>query len=414
MSQARCDGFEHGTTLYFGTDATKTWLDTTGSPAVDAAYALTGTYGARVGQGGQVDQYWRMPTSDVLDGVCQHCLDFGIMVKSHSLDDGNVQIILSIDSGASSAGGPLHIRRESGPVYYFRHAATNIYQLTIDTEYRVRFYSLADGTNYHTWVWIYDAANNLLAHSYYAQAEADTKINLFVGCYGAAAAKIDFDAYIDHIVWAGSEDSTTYDCPYWTLKPGIYVGSPNADDATENDYDADDEQDGATVDTWDHVDEIPPAVADYAIYNVDGALQLWTTDIAEPVGYMPLSVGLGEAFKFVPTATPNAFHHFRIKSGANVSEESEPLDTATRYRAKWFQADPGGGAWTPALVNALLIGMRYEQGDAAKVHLVYHAIIQVPCVTLDTPPSVAAAVPIFSKDGIHSLVFGGQVITGGA
>lgn len=414
MAQARCEGFEHGSASYLTSSNVAAWLTTQGSPAVDAAYALSGTYGARVGRGGQNDDYFEVPSGLVANGVSQHLLDFGIMVKSHSEDDKSIWIIQAFASDGLVVGslgyGTVGVRRESGPVYYFMHGTTKIYQFTIDTEYRLRYYLLADGTNIHIWLWICDASNNLLAHNYFVDAEADTEISLKFGCINAGSQKVDFDAWIDHIVWAGSEDSTTYDCPYWTLKPGIYVGSPNADDATENDY----IDTGSGPVTFDDVAEIPPSTAEWAVWGTDGALQLWTQDIAEPVGYTPLSVGLGEVFKLVPTATANAFHHFRIKSGANVSESSEALGTTIRYYAKWFQADPGGGPWTPALVNALLIGMRYEQGDAVKTHLVYHAIIQVPCVVLDTPPTPGAAMPIFSKDGIHSLVFGGQVITGGA
>lgn len=64
--------------------------------------------------------------------------------------------------------------------------------------------------------------------------------------------------------------------------------------------------------------------------------------------------------------------------------------------------------WTWADVDAL--GMRIEKQNSGKGNevRVYKTEIRVTY----TPSGVGATMPIMSKDGIHSVIFGGQIITG--
>jgi hypothetical protein len=53
-------------------------------------------------------------------------------------------------------------------------------------------------------------------------------------------------------------------------------------------------------------------------------------------------------------------------------------------------------------------------GEPENTQTVYEWVLGEPAVSLDATgaPPVGAAVPVISKDGVHSLVFGGQIITG--
>ncbi len=175
-------------------------------------------------------------------------------------------------------------------------------------------------------------------------------------------------------------DMVTYNDPaqYGTLTDWRVIGlEPTADGThsmTANDFqdDASTNLSNSTTTSWSKVDDAPsaaPSVTDFVQQVV-----LRTTSYMEwqlramTTGYSaPVLVCLAAAMHPVAAATANTVA-FRLVSGANASTETA-IDTSVasntlEYRKHHYTTEPGGAAWTGAMVQAPLRARFGYSGDA--------------------------------------------------
>lgn len=137
----------------------------------------------------------------------------------------------------------------------------------------------------------------------------------------------------------------------------------------------------------------------------DLATDFWGNSYDDMYGVMLVSV-----LKRPSGADPNEGYLY-AKVGADEEGVGIVSSGAGAYEAVYASYDKQpdqSSAWTAAAVTALEIGMYRKdvERDWRSTEVYYYV------ASLTGTPPTGMTLPIFSKDGIHSAVFGGQVITG--
>jgi len=224
--------------------------------------------------------------------------------------------------------------------------------------------------------------------------------------------------YIDDM-WVMEGDASTDAVP--DPLPKIVASLPNLDGDVEEFTSGGTGSPDAT-NHYANVDDAASASKDDAEYNESGTATAQKSELYNFQDSATIGLGASDTIDAVQMSAIA-----KVTAGSNGQPSLLVKDSGTEYTTnvtpsanysdgaytRLDKVQPNGGAaWTQSRLDAFQAGMRRASGASDMRNLRLSSIMLMVAYQPVTPPPTGAAVPVLSSQGIHSLVFGGQVITG--
>jgi len=317
------------------------WDSITGAPAINSGSPIKGTYDIRVGRGDYNTDYMRLLDAGHLGTTTIAYLHFWYKLVT-APSAGNVERVCGIIATPNGAALSLFVDE------YARLVRNAYFQLVIGQPVEVEFYAeVVPGTKTIHYAWWVNGT--LVGAGDLNFGSNETAIHsVIIGGEVAAASKFVYDAYYDDIV----VDTERRIGTGLTLETEV----PNADDATEDEWLANDDA-TPPVTSYDNVND--NNVATYA-YSKPGSAdattqeQLWAFPATTATGTVLAVESRIAACYSLGGSVITHFH--RIKLGATAISTNIVTGGAAEYFHFLRTTDPDGAAWTKANADNLLVG----------------------------------------------------------
>ena len=340
MAIVFAENSEHGN----APNTTYLWDIVSGVPAINSTNPIKGTYDIRVGRGSFFTDYMGVNSAGRLGTTTIVYLHFWYKLVT-APSAGNSERVCGII--ATPGSGVLLLVVDE----YARLVMGANFQLVIGQPVEVEFYAeVVPGTK--TCHYAYWVNGTLVGAADSAFPFNETAISsVIIGGESATSSKFNFDAYYDDIV----VDTERRIGTGLTLETEV----PNADDATDDQWTADD----AGAVTYDHVNDIPLVATDYAVSARPTAAtqrQLWAFPATAAAGTV-IAVDSLIAAQYEAAGTVATTKH-RVSAPAGTAiNTSIATAAANAYFRTCRILDCDAAAWTKTTADALRVG-----GEATK------------------------------------------------